>query len=67
MKAGALFSSLLISPAPKKVLGGWPGGVAVRFAWSALVALGFAGSDPVCGPTHCLSGHAVLGVPHIKK
>ena len=25
---------------------------------------GFTGSDPGCGPTHCLSSHAVAGVPH---
>ena len=25
------------------------------------------GTDPRCGPTHCLSSRAVAGVPHIKK
>ena len=29
-------------------------------------SLGFAGSDPRCRPMHCLSSHAVAGVPHIK-
>ena len=27
---------------------GWPRGRVVKFAWSALVAQGFAGSDPWC-------------------
>ena len=25
------------------------------------------GSDPRCGPMHCLSSHAVAGVPHVKE
>ena len=32
----------------------------------ALRRLGFAGSDPGCGPTSHLSAHAVVGVAHIK-
>ena len=27
----------------------------------------FTGSDPRCEPTHCLSSHAVAGIPHIKQ
>ena len=28
---------------------------------------GFKGSDPGHRPMHCLSSHAVIGVPHIKQ
>ena len=28
---------------------------------------GFAGLDVGCRPTHCLSSHAVAGIPHTKE
>ena len=43
---------------------GWLGGIEVKFALSALAAQ--ASLDPGHGPTHCLSSHAVAGIPHIK-
>ena len=46
-----------------KGLSQWPTGQVCVLCFSSL---GFAGPDPWCGPTHCLSSHAVVGVPHIK-
>ena len=51
----------------EKQLEDQPGGATVKFAGSALVAQG----SPVVIPgvdlhRHCLSNHAVAGVPHIK-
>lgn len=41
------------------------GGRVVRFTHSAFSGLGFTGSDPGCGPMHCLSSHAVAA-SHIE-
>ena len=47
------------------VLRGQPGGAAVKFAHSALVARGSLVWIPV-QTWHCSASHAVAGVPHIK-
>ena len=52
---------------PKHSRWGQPGGAAVKFTCSTLVAIGFAGSDPRCGPAHHLSSHAVVGIPYTKE
>ena len=48
------------------ILGGRPSTVVVKFTLSALVAPGFTGSDPGCGPTQHSSSHAVE-VSHTQK
>ena len=45
---------------------GWPIGTAVKFARSASAAQGSPVRVPLCGPTHHMSSHAVVGVLHIK-
>ena len=40
-------------------LGGWPGGVVVKFAL-CFGGLGFTSLDPGHGPTHCSSSHGVV-------
>ena len=45
---------------------GQPSDAAVKFVRSASVAPRFAGSEPSYGLMHCLSSHAMAGVPHIK-
>ena len=45
-------------------LRGQPSGTVVKFACSASAA---GSSDLRSRPTHCLSSHAVAGVPHIKQ
>ena len=51
----------------KSVKRGRASGSVIKFMCSALATWGFAGSEPRHGPMHCLSSHAVAGIPHIKQ
>ena len=55
------FEFYLIFKCQEIIFGGQPRSAVVKFS-----GLGFAGSDPRCGPTHHLSSCAVAGIPHIK-
>ena len=42
------------------------GPVAQQLSSCSALGLGFSGLDPGHGPMHCLSSHALAGVPHIR-
>ena len=42
----------------------WPSGIVVKFAHSTSAAWGSSVRIPGADPMHCLSSHAVMGVPH---
>ena len=56
----------MIWPIKRITLGGRPCGRVVKFLCLAPAALGFTGSDPGCGPTHCSLSHAVSHIEELQ-